>query len=484
LAQAQRMAKIIGVTAQDQADQAASGCTVLPIQSGTFPRTGTSFLYNTVILGKSRTQDNLFNGNEGSFRLDWSASSKDRVFTQMNSLRSNDEFNSGGLNQAARGFSGPVKNWDPNFQFSEVHTFSATVLNEFRAGYGATIQGFSAGNPGVPQINFADGSVGFGAYSGYPQTFHDNIYTYSDMVSVTHGNHNIKVGADIRRNIENSQFSVGRPYYYFYDPILFGADAPVEEDAGVDPGLATNPGNPISNLAENKRHWRNWEVGIYGQDDWKVTRRLTLNLGMRWDLYTRHTEEANKATTFIPGPGVGFVDQVQHANQFFGTGTCIQPVNEFNAVLAGECGPGGFAGTSNLSTGDHNNFGPRVGFAWDVFGNGKTSMRGGFGISYEGTLYNPLSNSRWNPPYYSFRRVGTRSLSMGRRAAVRLPLPARRTRLTTRALVSRPLEISMAGTRRTSTKRFEPESCSTTCAIRMSTTSSTVSSVKLRPRWC
>ena len=56
---------------------------------------------------------------------------------------------------------------------------------------------------------------------------------------------------------------------------------------------------------------------------------------------------------------------------------------------------------STLGAGDHNNFGPRIGFAWDVFGNGRTSLRGGFGLSYEGTLYNPLSNTRWNPPYYS-----------------------------------------------------------------------------------
>ena len=49
--------------------------------------------------------------------------------------------------------------------------------------------------------------------------------------------------------------------------------------------------------------------------------------------------------------------------------------------------------------------GPRIGFAWDVFGNGRTSLRGGFGLSYEGTLYNPLSNTRWNPPYYSVDSV-------------------------------------------------------------------------------
>ena len=70
--------------------------------------------------------------------------------------------------------------------------------------------------------------------------------------------------------------------------------------------------------------------------------------------------------------------------------------------MAGVCGPGGFAPAKGLGKGDHNNLGPRVGFAYDVLGDGKTSLRGGFGLSYEGTLYNPLSNSRWNLPYYSF----------------------------------------------------------------------------------
>jgi hypothetical protein len=157
-------------------------------------------------------------------------------------------------------------------------------------------------------------------------------------------------------------------------------------------------------LSDNFRHWRNIEFGAYFQDDWKVTKRLTLNLGLRYDVYQRHHELNNVATTFIPGPGSNLLQQIQNANIPVGLPGCSTATgqNILLAPLAGICGPGGFAPSASLGQGDHNNFGPRVGFAWDVFGDGKTSLRGGFGISYEATLYNPLSNSRWNLPYYSF----------------------------------------------------------------------------------
>jgi len=84
----------------------------------------------------------------------------------------------------------------------------------------------------VPDVNFDDASLGFGSYSGYPQFFKENVYTYSDMVSISHGNHNIKIGADFRRNIENSEFNVARPSYYFFDPLFFAADTPYSMAAG------------------------------------------------------------------------------------------------------------------------------------------------------------------------------------------------------------------------------------------------------------
>jgi hypothetical protein len=405
---AARWATIMGVTAADQAAMTAGGCSSIPaLQAGTMNRASPFELNSVAIFGSQiQTIGNLFNGNEGSGRIDFNPNASNRLFVQFNWLKTTDVF--GPCSTACtRGFANPARNIYPSGSFSLVHTFSPTILNEFRAGYTQNNTGVDVSLPGVPEVgnpNFDDGSAGFGSYAGYPQFFKEHIYTYSDMVSISHGNHNIKIGADFRRNIENSEFSVARPSYEMFDPLFFAADAPAEEDAGVNPGICTAPctsfnQTPQAALQSNVRHWRNLEVGAYFQDDWKVTKRLTLNLGLRYDLFTRHHEEDDLATTFIPGPGANILAGVISANN---PANCLTPSQLALAQLAGVCGPGGFAPAKGLGKGDHNNLGPRVGFAWDVMGDGKTSLRGGFGLSYEGTLYNPLSNSRWNLPYYSF----------------------------------------------------------------------------------
>ena len=423
---ASRIAAVIGVTAQDNTSLAAAGCPTLPIQAGTFPRTGVPFELSAISFNGSQNQNNvgegnLFNGWEGSVRLDYNFSLKDRLFTQLNWNRLNDNFGFPNTVSQSSGrgtaFLNPVIQKFPNGQISYIHTFSPSVLNELRAGYTLNITGdVSTATPGVPDLRFDDSSMGFGSYAGYPQTFHENIYTYSDMVSISHGRHSLKAGVDFRRNLENSEFNVARPSYYFFDPLFFAADTPYTQSAGVDPGILSNT---PAHLASNFRHWRNLEMGAYFQDDWKVTRNLTLNLGLRYDLYTRHTELNNQTTTFIRGPGTNVIDnistgagQIQSASIPAGLPGCDTPGEIAQAQLAGVCGPGGFTKATSLGKGDHNNLGPRVGFAWDIFGDGKTSLRGGFGVSYEGTLYNPLSNSRWNLPYYSFNSA-TSSLNGG-----------------------------------------------------------------------
>src|SRR6266498_1236262 len=416
---ASRFAAIMGVTIQDQAAMAAAGCSTIPaLQAGTLPRTGVNVINETIAINGSQSQQttgsgNLFNGWELSGRIDYNFSQGDRLFGQLNWNRLPDRFGApNGNNANGRGaaFLNPIVAKSPNGQLSWVHAFSSNVLNEARAGYALNVAGdISTATPGIPDIRFDDGSMGFGSYNGYPQFFHENIYSYSDMLSISHGKHSIKAGADFRRNIENSEFNVARPSYYFFDNLFFAADSPYTQTAGVDPGILT--GQPAQ-LASNRRHWRNLEMGAYLQDDWKVSRTLTLNLGIRYDLFQRHNELNNLVTTFIKGPGSAFIDnlqtgagQIKDANIPAGLPGCNTTQQIQQAQIAGICGPGGFTTAKTLGRGDHNNWGPRVGFAWDMFGDAKTSLRGGFGVAYEGTLYNPLSNSRWNLPYYSFNSV-------------------------------------------------------------------------------
>ncbi len=428
---AARMQSILGVLATDNfsANVPFTGapCSVTPaLQAGTVGRTasGSSMAFQNLSVALFKTQTgsggnaNLFNGNEASLRFDYNWNANNRLSVNYNHVRATDGFGPCS-NSCMRGFTNPQIIRTPNGQFGWVHTFTPTILNEFRAGYSQDVNLINTGQGGVPSTGFDDGSVGFGSYSGYPQFFKENVYTYSDMVSVSHGNHNMKIGVDFRRNIENSEFNVARPQGYFYDPLFFAADAPYGVSAGVNPNICTPPCSqatiqglvssdtiPNANLQSNVRHWRNLEMGVYFQDDWKVTKRLTLQLGLRYDLYRRHNEENNQATTFVLGPGSDIIHQMINANAPAGGPGCDTNAAQMAmAQLAGVCGPGGFAPSATLGKGRHKDFGPRVGFAWDVFGNGKTSLRGGFGIAYEGTLYNPLSNSRWNLPYYSFDSV-------------------------------------------------------------------------------
>ena len=190
--------------------------------------------------------------------------------------------------------------------------FSASIVNELRVGYTQNNIGITTSKPGVPSIYFDDGTAGFGSYSGYPQFFKEHDYSYGDMVSISHGKHSIKVGVDIKRNLENSEFNVARPSYEMFDPTYFAADAPAGEAAGVDPGFVKD--SPAQ-LATNIRHWRNTEYGGYFQDDWKVSKRLTLE---SWAFGTTFSHGTTKRTIWPRrsslGPGSNIAQQIANAN--------------------------------------------------------------------------------------------------------------------------------------------------------------------------
>ncbi len=375
-----------GLVAAQSATQAANRN--LPLQE------------QTTAIFPSQTVGNLFNGTEWSARVDHNIGDNNRLFGRFYYQHTTDKFGPSNTSNL-RGFKNPQDGDFPSAVFAWTRIVSPTVVNELRAGYirNSTNVNVPADQAGVPSAGFGSGEIYFGAYNGYPQFFQENIYDFSDMLSITHGKHSMKVGFDIKRNQENSTFNVARPSYYFFDPLFFAADAPALEVAGVDPGIVTNK---PAELSTNNRAWRNLSWGAFFQDDWKASSRLTLNMGIRYDVYSRHHEKFGRMTQFILGAGDNITEKLRSANTPAGDPGCDTPEQIAQAPIAGVCGSGGFAVSNSLGLPDHNNFSPRFGFSFDPTGKGNMAIRGGGGVSYEGTLFNPLSNSRWNLPFYSF----------------------------------------------------------------------------------
>jgi len=394
-ATANRIAAVVGVTQGENAaiqsyiDTNCPGMFTAPAeQPGAISRSAAIFgLANAKYA--TRTSGAFYNGNQWITRIDYQGD-KTRIFGRF-FWSAQDEPNIDFTDSPVRGFLAPGKRVYPNGAFSIVRNFSPSIVNEFRFGY--TRRKTSAiPDPtqfGVPAIYFDGGEVPFGSYNGYPQFFIENVYQYSDLVSIIKGKHTLKAGGEVRFNQENSEFNVGRPSYYFFDYMYFAADLPYYEFSGVNPELGTGVG---SHLDTNIRAWRNHEIGFFVQDDWKVGKHLTLNFGLRWDFDSPHHEKYGKTTNFIiPLEGLAAINCAASVG-----GQCVYPEGITHTPN------GGFVPADLLNPPDKNNFAPRFGFAWDPFGTGKTAIRGGFAITFQTNIFNNLSNSRWNLPFYTF----------------------------------------------------------------------------------
>src|SRR5260370_3844142 len=125
------------------------------------------------------------------------------------------------------------------------------------------------------------------------------------------------------------------------------------------------------------------DIAFYGQDSWKILPRLTLNLGLRWEYYgVQHNNHQNLDSNFVFGTGTRIFDKLRNGQVFTEAATPGSPASPVGGLWKPQ----------------YHNFGPRVGFAWDVFGDGKTSLRGGYGIAYERNFGNVTFNVIQNPP--------------------------------------------------------------------------------------
>jgi hypothetical protein len=306
------------------------------------------------------------------------------------------------------------------------HTFSPTILNQARMSYVRHTANFPdvASEAGFPSVvtAFDSPAISYGQTSNLPQFFTENEFIWRDDLSVTKGKHNFKGGGEFRRTRNGSSFDALENGLFEpndVEDLLTDAKFTDEMDAYLFGGpvlggfaAAEASINPTTNkLPVFYRGYRANEAAWYLQDDWRATSRLTLNLGLRWEYFgPPHNFQPNIDSNFYTGVTTtpiqcNFAGGTAPCNDVAAGGNQFYPVNSpFYAGFA--------TGTTQVRNHsiwnkDLNNFGPRIGFAWDTMGNQKLVMRGGYGISYDRMYNNIFENIRFNPPFFAFSLIGT-----------------------------------------------------------------------------
>jgi TonB-dependent receptor-like protein len=374
--------------------------------------------FNYLALPVQQTTRNNFD-----VRVDHKISEKDYSFVRV-SYEDQPKFIPPPFGNALDGgdfFSGNEDNSYRSVAISETHMFNPALVNEFRLGYNrinshrfqinynvdvASQIGFpgvppaASNNGGLPNITFNDGSsVGIGSSGFLPSIEKQNSWVFTDNLTKVVGRHALKVGGEVR--IE--QFTIFQPAAS-RGTMTFGTEftanpaAPIEftipnqpPTIPASPGgngfasflLGLPDGGSITNL--HNIDYRRQIYAAYVQDDWKVSGRLTLNLGLRYEMFSTIKEHHNQQATFD-----------------FATDSLIVPkgVNAQLTPTLASFLPISATGTPGLVSPDLNNFAPRVGLAYKI--TDKLVLRSGYGIFYGGQENGPFSNPSpgFNPPFF------------------------------------------------------------------------------------
>src|SRR5215217_821430 len=252
------------------------------------------------------------------------------------------------------------------FTLNETHTFGASVVNEARFGFNRIHIAFTPNaqlNPldfgikngvteaiGLPQIAVTGTGLNFGGPAGFPQGRSDTTYVFSDTLSYLRGNHSLRFGGEGRR-FYNNNTTKDTGNFAFANMAAFLA--------GTANTFTVTLGDVSSAIAQGA-------LGFFVQDNYKVRPNLTFELGFRYDWLMSPTERFDK-----------FVDYVPETNSLVRVNNGIAPVYHTNSK----------------------NFQPRLGFAWDPFKDGKTSIRGAYAILADQPITNLVTGNAANPPF-------------------------------------------------------------------------------------
>jgi hypothetical protein len=221
------------------------------------------------------------------------------------------------------------------FKLSHNYAFSGNMVNEAAFGINNNDTNPSAGPSPFPIFSFLflDSAIANIGPAQFDQIRTGTVYQFLDTLSVIRGDHSVKAGVDIRLNRRSAE-SRPQTTFQFFSLNDFRTNNPFSVQVGGSPEL----------------HYANENFSFFVQDDWKVHPRLSLNLGLRYQVSTVSRERDGLLQNFDP------------------VTLTLSPVGE------------------KIHDADTNNWGPRFGFAFDVFGNQKTVVRGGYGIFYNREL--------------------------------------------------------------------------------------------------
>ena len=271
-----------------------------------------------------------------------------------------------------------------NVNLSDVHTFTPNLANQawltFTRAMGGrtlipvtgpanqTLSSFGSnfkiqGPAGLPYLNVAAG-FNTGNPNAGPVTGSDN-YELRDVVSMTRGKHNLSLGGEFA--LDKTMFLANLNNY---GDVSFATSAPTSTGNAIADFIAGQT-SAFEQDSTYVTHLSTWHVAAFAQDNYRITPRFTANIGIRWDIDTPPVDAHDRTASFIP-------------NQQ----STVTPSAPLGQVFPGDKGVGrGIISTS------FSHISPRLGFAWDPFGDGKTSVRAAAGI-----FYGLPSGNEWNQP--------------------------------------------------------------------------------------
>jgi len=262
----------------------------------------------------------------------------------------------------------------------ETHTFGSSFVNAARVGFNrdnvhnqftptailplAADTTMTSAIPGqtAPRLSVRGGVTDFngGTNSGSRYLHVWNSYQYYDDAIWTHGNHTVKFGGGAERMLYNEHTYQNPGGRYIFGGVNGSAGGPFD----FFNGQPSHFEGGLLNIEDFPREFRQTTFGAYVQDDWKMKPNLTLNLGIRYEPTTVLKDGAGRITNLAPTITAS-------------SPTCGTPFAAPVPVQAGSVCGGVGSYYNNATT---KNFEPRIGFAWDPFKNGKTSVRGSFGL--------------------------------------------------------------------------------------------------------